>query len=155
MSFVYLGGDESTTPTYIEVVAAERLVPSLKAAVIYSLSVSMQPNVVHPGCEVFTILLQNVTVSRRQQGMFYNLLQVLSQRHSWVHHLLGFDDEVVALVTLLLDWHSLVISHGSFAESLYGLRRAAACPNSDQSAGLSRKQLLGSLACQVRAGSPV
>lgn len=40
MSFVYLGGDETTKPTYFEVVAAERLVPSLKAALVYALSVS-------------------------------------------------------------------------------------------------------------------
>lgn len=38
--FVNLGGDESSKPTYFEVVAADRLVPSLKAAVIYALSVS-------------------------------------------------------------------------------------------------------------------
>ncbi len=39
MAFVYLGGDGSTKPTYFEVYAAEKLVPSLKAAIIYSLSV--------------------------------------------------------------------------------------------------------------------
>ncbi|KAG2438548.1 hypothetical protein HXX76_005099 [Chlamydomonas incerta] len=40
--FVNLGGDESSKPTYFEVVAADRLVPSLKAAVIYALSVFSQ-----------------------------------------------------------------------------------------------------------------
>ena len=40
MSFVALGGDGSTRPTFFELVAAERLMPSLKAATIYSLSVS-------------------------------------------------------------------------------------------------------------------
>ncbi|PNH06566.1 Peroxisome biogenesis protein 12 [Tetrabaena socialis] len=39
--FVHLGGD-SSTPTYFEVVAADRLVPSLKAAVVYALSVFSQ-----------------------------------------------------------------------------------------------------------------
>lgn len=39
MAFVTLGGDASTRPTYFEVFAADRLTPSLKAALIYSLSV--------------------------------------------------------------------------------------------------------------------
>lgn len=39
MSFVALGGDGSTRPTFFELVAAERLMPSLKAATVYSLSV--------------------------------------------------------------------------------------------------------------------
>eukprot|EP00955_Chlamydomonas_euryale_P085757 364161-Chlamydomonas_euryale.AAC.2 len=39
MSFVYLGGDDASLPTYFEVLAADRLVPSLKAAVVYVLSV--------------------------------------------------------------------------------------------------------------------
>lgn len=38
MSFVSLGGDGSR-PTFFELVAAERLMPSLKAATVYSLSV--------------------------------------------------------------------------------------------------------------------
>ena len=41
MSFVSLGGDGTTRPTFFELVAAERLMPSLKAATIYSLSVSV------------------------------------------------------------------------------------------------------------------
>ncbi len=40
MSFVALGGDGSTRPTFFELVAAERLMPSLKAATVYCLSVS-------------------------------------------------------------------------------------------------------------------
>ena len=36
MSFVGLGGDASQRPTFFEMVAAERLGPSLKAAVVYS-----------------------------------------------------------------------------------------------------------------------
>ncbi|KAG2500216.1 hypothetical protein HYH03_001794 [Edaphochlamys debaryana] len=40
--FVNLGGDENSVPTYFEVVAADRLVPSLKAAVVYALSVFSQ-----------------------------------------------------------------------------------------------------------------
>ncbi|KAL3154018.1 hypothetical protein ABBQ32_013570 [Trebouxia sp. C0010 RCD-2024] len=42
MSFVSLGGDGSTRPTFFELVAAERLMPSLKAATVYSLSVLAQ-----------------------------------------------------------------------------------------------------------------
>ncbi|GLC38299.1 hypothetical protein PLESTB_001750900 [Pleodorina starrii] len=40
--FVHLGGDENSKPTYFEVIAADRLVPSLKAAVVYALSVFSQ-----------------------------------------------------------------------------------------------------------------
>lgn len=39
MSFVALGGTEAARPTFFELIAAERLMPSLKAATIYSLSV--------------------------------------------------------------------------------------------------------------------
>ena len=39
MSFVSLGGDGSTRPTFFEMVAADRLMASLKAATMYSLSV--------------------------------------------------------------------------------------------------------------------
>lgn len=41
MAFMHLGGDAGAKPTYFEVYAAEKLVPTLKAAVIYSLSVSV------------------------------------------------------------------------------------------------------------------
>ena len=44
MSFVSLGGDGTTRPTFFELVAAERLMPSLKAATIYSLSVRLSAN---------------------------------------------------------------------------------------------------------------
>lgn len=40
MAFVYVGGDDQAKPTYFEVVAADRLVPSLKSALVYTLSVS-------------------------------------------------------------------------------------------------------------------
>ena len=42
----------------------------------------------------------------------------------WVHRLLAAEDEVVAALLLLLDWHSLATSDATFAEALYGLRRA-------------------------------
>jgi len=40
MAFMQLGGAEGR-PTYFEVYATDKLVPTLKAAVIYSLSVSV------------------------------------------------------------------------------------------------------------------
>ena len=43
MSFVSLGGDGSTRPTVFEMVAADRLMASLKAATMYSLSVPPLP----------------------------------------------------------------------------------------------------------------
>jgi peroxin-12 len=39
MSFVNLGGEAGARPTFFEVYAADKLVPSLKAAVIYALAV--------------------------------------------------------------------------------------------------------------------
>mmetsp|Transcript_9250 Transcript_9250/g.19779 ORF Transcript_9250/g.19779 Transcript_9250/m.19779 type:complete len:379 (-) Transcript_9250:696-1832(-) len=42
MSFVYLGGDDTTKPTYFEVCAADKLVPGLKAAAVYIISVLSQ-----------------------------------------------------------------------------------------------------------------
>jgi peroxin-12 len=43
MSFVSLGGDGSARPTFFEMVAADRLMGSLKAATMYSLSVMTPP----------------------------------------------------------------------------------------------------------------
>lgn len=45
MSFVTVGGEASSRPTFFELVAADRLLPSLKAAITYSLSVRRM------GCE--------------------------------------------------------------------------------------------------------
>mmetsp|Transcript_17245 Transcript_17245/g.44239 ORF Transcript_17245/g.44239 Transcript_17245/m.44239 type:complete len:379 (+) Transcript_17245:100-1236(+) len=42
MSFLGMGGAASLQPTYFELLAAERLTPSLKAAVVYTLSVFSQ-----------------------------------------------------------------------------------------------------------------
>lgn len=58
--------------------------------------------------------------------MAFPLLQVLSQRRSWVYRLLAYEDEVFALVALILDHGSLASAGGTFSESLYGLRRAPA-----------------------------
>lgn len=51
------------------------------------------------------------------------LLQVAGQTRSWVLRLLQYEDEVFALVSLLLERHSLANLHATFAESLYGLKR--------------------------------
>ncbi|KAK9810536.1 hypothetical protein WJX72_012327 [[Myrmecia] bisecta] len=88
MSFVSLGGDGSTRPTFFELVAAERMLPSLKAATIYSLS-------------------------------------VFAQRRPFLHKLLDREDEVFAAISWALDRSSLATGSGTFAESLYGMRRAA------------------------------
>lgn len=46
MAFLQLGGEAGAKPTYFEVYAADKLVPTLKAALIYSLAVS--PNALAP-----------------------------------------------------------------------------------------------------------
>lgn len=86
MSFVSLGGD-GLRPTFFELVAADRLMPSLKAAVVYSLS-------------------------------------VYAQRRPALHRLLDREDELFFLLSVLLDRQALAAGGGSFAEGLYGLRRA-------------------------------
>lgn len=90
MSFVALGG-EGLRPTFFELVAAERLMPSLKSALVYSLSVA-------------------------------------AQRRPALHRLLDREDELMFFVSLLLDRQALAATGGSFAEGLYGLRRAAVAP---------------------------
>lgn len=89
MSFVSLGGTEAARPTFFELVAAERLMSSLKAAAVYSLS-------------------------------------VLGQHRGWVYRLLECEDEVFAGLAAFLDYGSLSADSGTFAESLYSLRRAPA-----------------------------
>ena len=41
MSFLTVGGDGSQRPTFFELIAADRLMPSLKAAIVFSLSVTI------------------------------------------------------------------------------------------------------------------
>ena len=41
MSFLTVGGDGSQRPTFFELIAADRLMPSLKAAIVFSLSVRL------------------------------------------------------------------------------------------------------------------
>ncbi|GAX80892.1 hypothetical protein CEUSTIGMA_g8327.t1 [Chlamydomonas eustigma] len=109
MSFVNLGGDEKTKPTYFEIIAADQLVPSLKSAVIYTLS-------------------------------------VFSQRYAWLHRLLQYEDEVLALLMFIVDWHSLSVSDATFAEALYGLKRQH---KDDTKPRLTNKQRMQSATLQV------
>ena len=51
-------------------------------------------------------------------------LQIFAQRRPMFHRLLNWEDEVFAVITALLDRQSLQNGSSSFAESLYGLRRA-------------------------------
>jgi peroxin-12 len=55
-------------------------------------------------------------------------LQVLSQRSPWLHRVLAYEEEALAVGSLILNWHSLSTADATFAESLYGLcrRRAGA-----------------------------
>jgi hypothetical protein len=46
--------------------------------------------------------------------------------------LLNYEDEVFALVSLLLERHSLATLHATFAESLYGLKRRPAAQEQPQ-----------------------
>ncbi|KAK9916810.1 hypothetical protein WJX75_007322 [Coccomyxa subellipsoidea] len=92
MSFLTVGGDGSTRPTFFELIAADRLMPSLRAAVIYTLS-------------------------------------VFAQRRPVLHRVLDWEDEFFALVTAFLDRQSLANSSATFADTLYGLRRAPYAPN--------------------------
>jgi hypothetical protein len=84
-----------------------------------------------------------------------------------VLRLLNYEDEVFALVSLLLERHSLSNMHATFAESLYGLKRQPVQPNMPTAAAgqaaaaaaagsgttlglLSRKQQYQALVCEVR-----
>lgn len=105
MSFVQVGGDSQSKPTYFEVLAADNLVPSLKAAVIYALS-------------------------------------VLSQRYPWLHSCLRYEDELLSILLLLIDWHSLSTCDGTFAEGMYGLRRRRIDAKGVQSPGTERMTVM-------------
>ncbi len=41
MAFMHLGGEAGATPSFFEVYAADKLVPTLRGAIIYSLSVCL------------------------------------------------------------------------------------------------------------------
>jgi hypothetical protein len=87
MAFVALGGDAGgSRPTYFEAYAAVALVPSLRSATVYALSVA-------------------------------------ARRSALARLLLQWEDEAALVSAVLLDWQSLRSTGGTFAESIYGLRR--------------------------------
>lgn len=56
-------------------------------------------------------------------------MQVFAQRRPVLHRVLDWEDECFALVTAVLDRQSLANSSATFADTLYGLRRAPYAPN--------------------------
>lgn len=94
MAFVGLGGDAASQPTFFELVAADRLMPALKAATSYTLAVLAQ------------------TRPR------------LARASAW-------EDEAAAALGMALDAAALAspTAPGSFADGLYGLRRAVPDPS--------------------------
>lgn len=64
------------------------------------------------------------------QGLIreFSNAQVFAQRRHSLQAALSYEDEVAALLSLLLDRHSLATGSASFADSLYGLRRAPYVP---------------------------
>lgn len=46
-----------------------------------------------------------------------------AQQRPFLHRLLSYEEELIALVSFVLDRQSLWHSDGTFAESLYGLKR--------------------------------
>lgn len=50
---------------------------------------------------------------------------MLGQQRGWARRLLEYEDEVLALCCMLWDVQSLQHHGGTFAESLYGMRREA------------------------------
>ena len=136
MAFVALSSAAGGRPTFFEMVAAERLMPSLKSAAAYSLSVSTR---------LFWSRETNPAVPPSSTTTHLDLLfpspffQVFARRRPSLHRVLAWEDELFALISLLLDRTALNAHAASFSETLYGLRRApvdAASPG-----GASRRPL--------------
>ena len=51
-------------------------------------------------------------------------MQVFAQRRHFLQRALNYEDEIAALIALLLDRQSFANNSASFADNLYGLRRA-------------------------------
>lgn len=136
MSFVALGGDGSTRPTFFELVAAERLMPSLKAATVYSLSVG---GATVPGTHQTTGLPVKHQGRVQRARSMAAWLQVFAQRRPFFHRLLDCEDELFAIITAALDRQSLLNGSSSFAESLYGLRRKSVRGDPTPKASLNKR----------------
>lgn len=132
MSFLTVGGDGSQKPTFFELIAADRLMPSLKAAIVFSLSV--QPfysssaahlHIQRKNCPLHAGACHVMQLNAAPLCMTCRVAwQVFAQRRPVLHWLLDWEDELFALVTAFLDRQSLASSSSTFADSLYGLRRA-------------------------------
>lgn len=88
------------------------------------------------------------------------LLQVFAQRRHSIHRVLIYEDELFALMTLVLDKHTLSNSSSTFADSLYGLRRAPFQRDAQRYQALSKRHQTLALIMQVigrlqTAGTPL
>jgi peroxin-12 len=77
--------DEQLRPTYFELAAAESLVPSLKAALSYSLAVRLAD-----------------CARAAAPAHWVRAVQVLAQRRPGLHRLLDHEDEAFAALMLLV-----------------------------------------------------
>ena len=80
------------------------------------------------------------------------LWQVFAQRRPILHKVLDWEDELFALITAFLDRQSLASSSSTFADSLYGLRRAPYI-REGPSKSLTQQQQKVTLLLLVRAES--
>ncbi len=67
-------------------------------------------------------------------------MQVFAQRRPILHRVLDWEDEFFALVTAFLDRQSLANSSATFADTLYGLRRAPYAPSEPSRSLTPREQ---------------
>jgi hypothetical protein len=110
----------------------------LKAAIVYSLSVSGIASARSQIALCSLSLIRNMLA-----------LQVFAQRRPSLHRVLDWEDELFALVTALLDRQSLASSSSTFADSMYGLRRAPYAPQ-EPPRSLSQQQQRAALMLLVR-----
>lgn len=68
--------------------------------------------------------------------------------------LLQYEDEVFAVVSLLLERHSLANLHATFAESLYGMRRQPVQRHHDASSSSSSQAALAAAGVQQALSEP-
>mmetsp|Transcript_25479 Transcript_25479/g.60611 ORF Transcript_25479/g.60611 Transcript_25479/m.60611 type:complete len:124 (+) Transcript_25479:231-602(+) len=79
-------------------------------------------NTSYPRPTYFEILAAEELTTSLKTAVVYSL-SVFSQRHSWVHRLLDYEDELWAAIAFLVNSRSLVSSDATYAEALYGLKR--------------------------------
>ena len=157
MAFVALASDAGAAPTFFELVAADRLMPSLKAAAAYTLSVSLGVGGWGGGGGLRR---------REEKGESGDVAafshttpcpplpaQVFAQRRPSLHRFLAYEDELFALLSLALERGALARHSASFADTLYGLRRAPLPPSggSPSRRPLTRREQRRTLAFLVLA----